>query len=139
MNISPDYVTGFSEGEAAFTFCTTKLGRPVPRFSFRQTWQGRDVLEQLQAFFKVGKIYECKARGRTATSCYYMVTNVDDLPVIVDHFDRFPLLGLQKRKVFKVWSVLVDAHLKRADKATLVKVAAQLTALQLRPRGRFGS
>lgn len=136
MNISGDYATGFAEGESAFTFSITPQGHH-PSFSLRQNYQSRDLLEQLQLFWGVGRIYDCKARPPTQKSCYFRVTKKKDLLLIIDHFTKFPLHGGQKIKVFEAWRKLVDAHIAKAHIRTLALLAKQLTSLQLRPRGQF--
>ena len=136
MNISADYVTGFCEGEAAFTYCTT-YGSVVPCFSVRQTSSGEDVLRAIQAFFGIGRVYVCKARLPTKASSYYRVSRKDDLEVIVLHFTDYPLQGAIKQLVFAKWSALVDAYRYfRPDQVLMSQLAGDLSALQLRPRRR---
>jgi len=49
------------------------------------------LLENIQTFFGVGKIYK-----HTQNSYLYKVQSIKDLQVIIVHFDKYPLIS-QKR------------------------------------------
>lgn len=141
MNLNPQFVTGFCEGEAAFTFSrstTRKMVRTVPRFSIRRRVDGGDVLQRIQQFFGIGALYPCRARGKTEETLYYVVTTKEDLPVVVKHFQDFPLVGVMKRKIFNLWSEMVEEYCRSAFGADYQELECQarlLTSMQLRPRG----
>jgi hypothetical protein len=54
------------------------------------------LLEQIQKFFGVGKIY-----SKNRDSISYLVTSIKDLQVIKDHFDCYPLIT-QKRADYEL-------------------------------------
>lgn len=134
-------MTGFCEGEAAFTFSRTTGKHQVwttPRFSIRQRFDGRDVLEAVKEAIGVGVIYDCAARGRTQPNAYYVVCAKDELPIVVKHFQSFPLRGEQKNKIFNIWREMVRIYTLRGygyDLAEMDRLARLLTVMQLRPRG----
>ena len=107
---SPEYVTGFVEGEGTFTFSRHKNGL-TPHFGIRLTAQDRLVLETIQEFFGgIGHIYVAKAyisrSGKTKTASYFRVARTMDLLKIMDHFDKYPLMGTKKYQ-FETWKKLV--------------------------------
>lgn len=53
------------------------------------------VLEQIKSYFGVGKIYE---RSKFVD---YKVRSLKDFKVIIDHFDKFPLIT-QKRADYEL-------------------------------------
>ena len=105
--LPPWYVTGFSEGEAAFTY--SRNGRSLGLyFSIKTNAQERNLITELRAFFGVGRIYEVKARlpgthsGYTRGGILYRVTKISHLGRIVKHFDRYPLAG-KKLAAYNIW------------------------------------
>jgi len=59
-----------------------------------------DLLKKIQAFLGVGEIYHKEK------SCNYVVQNLRSLNVIVNHFERYPLLT-KKREDFILFSRIV--------------------------------
>jgi hypothetical protein len=49
------------------------------------------LLEQIKDFFGVGEIY-----SKTSDSIIYSVKSIKDLTIIIDHFEKYPLIT-QKR------------------------------------------
>lgn len=92
--LDPWFVTGFADGEACFTITIRKnnklkIGWSVePRFEISLHIRDSYLLEKVHAFFGVGRIQINKDRG-TVTYC---VLSVKDLRVIMDHFDKYPLI-----------------------------------------------
>ena len=135
MNITPEWLTGFVEGEGAFTFSVNN-GHAVPQFSIRQHEDQKDIVLAIQSFLRAGSVYDCNARGRTQKSCYLRIARKDDLPDVVAHFKAYPFRGTQKQKVFALWCRLVDEYLSaNSNDALLTQYAAELSLAQLRPRG----
>jgi len=71
-------------------------------------------LERIKAYFKVGNIY--KYGG---TFVQYKVSSLEDLAVIIAHFDKYMLLT-QKRADFELFKRVVDRLvLNRQEHLTL--------------------
>ena len=94
------WVTGFSDGEYNFT-CkivksnSFKIGWSVQLcFQIRLHKKDKDLLKKIKSFYGVGGIYDQDEKG-----CNYMVQSLQDLKIIIDHFNKFPLLT-QKRADF---------------------------------------
>jgi hypothetical protein len=92
--LHPQFVTGFSDAEANFYVRiskkqTMKAGWTVePIFAIRLHDKDLKVLSLIQAYFGVGKIYHHK----DVNEATFRVSSIKDLPVIIDHFDNYPLL-----------------------------------------------
>lgn len=106
--LDPWFVTGFSDGEAAFTFSRCGQGFSL-YFSIRQREDNRKIIERIQHYFGgIGTIYSArevlpaKNSGHTQPSAYYRVCKQDELVRIVEHFDKFPLQS-KKQEVYNVW------------------------------------
>ena len=116
--LNPWYVTGFCDGEAAFTFSRTVSNNLTVNvtalFSVRQRRDNEQIVKNLQLFFGgIGTIYigkealPTKNSGHTKESAYYRVSKVDELKKILEHFDSYPLQS-KKCEVYAVWKELVD-------------------------------
>lgn len=116
--LQPAYVTGLIEAAGSFTFSRTSKQLSV---YFAVRLPDRELLEDLQAFFAVGRIY---ATGATA---YYRVNRREELPQIVAHFDQHPLRS-RKREAYEVWKQMVDAkaQFRRPDRLALARLTEQL-------------
>jgi hypothetical protein len=105
----PWWVTGFSDGEASFTYSRSS-SQIAMYYAVKLTGSDRLILERLQAFFGAGKIYQVKARSRpgtTKTASMFRVTRTEELKRVVDHFDRYPLQS-EKKVVYKLWKDMVE-------------------------------
>lgn len=98
---------GFTDGEGSFTVSilkddSYKTGWQV-RLSFEIHLHEKDraLLEEFITFFDVGKIYT-KSKG----SISYLVSSVKDLQVILEHFEKYPLLT-KKRADFELWAQIL--------------------------------
>ena len=117
--MDPNYVTGFSDAAGSFTY--SRSGRQIAMYYSIKS-SDRATLEAIQTYFGgVGSLY----------AGYYRVTHRDDLAVIVEHFDAYPLRG-KKRRSYAIWREMVQ--LKRAfrapDRARLDELAEQLSAVR---------
>ena len=99
--MNPWFITGFTDGEGCFLIVvykdnTDKTGWRVKLF-YQINLHIRDkaLLEQIQKFFNVGKIYNSPTASR------YHVSSVTDLQIIIQHFDKYSLLS-QKRADFEL-------------------------------------
>ena len=91
--LNPYYITGFTDGEGCFFVgvspdSKSKTGYRV-KASFQVGLHLKDLalLEQIQLFFGVGKISKMGAE-----SVQFRVYALEDLKVIIHHFDKYPLL-----------------------------------------------
>jgi hypothetical protein len=134
--LDPWYVTGFVDGEGSFTF--SRNGRSLALyFAIKLTYRDLPVLRSLHSFFGgVGKIYLVRPphtpgpkSGMTKTAYYYRITKIADLAVVVEHFDKYPLVGL-KRESYQIWKrmYLLKRAFRKADSAELHGLANQLSA-----------
>src|SRR6476659_7737195 len=106
--LDPHWVTGFSDGEARFTY--SRSGNQLGLyFAVKMTATERPLLEELQGFFYgAGRIYDVAARapgarsGATKSAAYYRITHRDELSLVLQHFDRYPLRS-NKQKVYEIW------------------------------------
>jgi hypothetical protein len=139
--LQPWYVTGFVEGEGSFTY--SKAGSSLALyFSIRLPESDRAVLVQMQAFFNgVGKIYRQKGSKPVGSdnakhASYYRVNRAQHLPVILNHFEAYPLKG-EKALSFSIWREMVNLKLKRQRDGVspeLLELATRLSAAS--PRNR---
>lgn len=116
--LDPAYVTGLIEAAGSFTFSQTSKQLSV---YFAVKLPDRELLEDLQAFFGVGRIYA------TGSSGYYRVNRREELPRIVTHFDQYPLRS-KKRETFELWKQMVEAkaQFRRPDRLALSRLTEQL-------------
>ena len=91
--LDPWYITGFSDGEGCFLLAVNKHKRFKLGYSLGAIFQihlhSRDlaILERIKSYFGVGQIYVEK-NG----SIQYKVSSIKDIRVIIDHFERYPLV-----------------------------------------------
>ena len=127
-------MTGFTDGEGSFTY--SRSGKQLALyFAIKLSAIDQPVLEDIRAFFGVGKIYDVKARapsyrsGATKTASYYRVTHREDLPRILEHFDAYPLKS-SKQRVYEVWRlmVLLKVQFRKPDRDALNALADSLSS-----------
>jgi hypothetical protein len=84
----------------------------------------------LQDFFSVGDIYTTKQEKKQGL--YYRVRKIDELPIVVKHFDQYPLQG-EKRAKYDLWRqmVLLKTRFRAYDKRELLNLTNQLTKLSM--------
>jgi hypothetical protein len=111
--LEPWYVTGFCDGEAAFTY--SRIGGTFGLyFAVKQREDNRQIVEDIREYFNyVGYIYRGKESrdsakgGFTKPSAYYRVTKIAELQRIIEHFDKYPLQSKKKQEAYKVWREMV--------------------------------
>lgn len=91
------FITGFTDAEGCFhvsivenkNFNTGKSVRAI----FQITLHEKDniILEFIKNYFKVGKVID-----RKDESFYYRVAQVEELMIIIKHFDQYPLYTQKK-------------------------------------------
>lgn len=106
--LDPWFVTGFCDGEAAFTFSRSGDAFAL-YFSICQRTDNREIVEKIQSYFNgIGKIYVRKEQfptknsGHTKPNAYYRVCKQKELMHTIEHFDKFPLQS-KKQEVYQVW------------------------------------
>jgi hypothetical protein len=107
-NLNPNFVSGFSDAEGCFHVSIVdkaelKIGKSV-RVLFQISLHKKDkaLLDQITNFFGVGEVID-----RKDGAFYYKVSQVKDLMLVIDHFDKYPLLT-QKRADFEFFKQIVD-------------------------------
>lgn len=107
--LTPWYITGFSDGEAAFTYSRSG-GTFGLYFAINQREDNQQIIEEIREYFHyVGDIYRrkestpTKNSGTSKPAAYYRVTRIGELKIIVDHFDKYPLQSKKKLEAYKVW------------------------------------
>jgi hypothetical protein len=91
--LNPNYVTGFTDGEGCFLVGISPDSKYKTGYRVKAIFQiglhEKDfaLLEQIKLFFGVGHITKLGAE-----SIQYRVSGLDDLNLIINHFDHYPLL-----------------------------------------------
>ena len=91
--LNPYYVTGFTDGEGCFFVGVSSNPRYKTAYRVKAVFHIgvhiRDLalLEQIQSFFGVGNISKLGAE-----SVQFRVYGLENLKVIINHFDKYPLL-----------------------------------------------
>ena len=85
----------------------------------------RALLESIQSFFRVAKIYKL---GKDFIQL--RVESIKDLPLIIDHFDKYSLIT-QKRADFELFKRVVDimdrkGHLTSDGLQEIVNIRASI-------------
>ena len=78
-----------------------------------------------------------KNSGFTKASAYYRVTRIDELRVVVDHFDKYPLQSKKKLEAYRVWREMVIHKLenyRNIDYDKLRVLAEKLSSLNSQSR-----
>ena len=94
LTIDPNFFSGFADAEGSFVLSITKSNNVSsgwvikPRFQIHLHKKDLFILEAIQNFFGVGKIYK-----RDINAVEFRVFSIKELKVILEHFDKFPLLS----------------------------------------------
>jgi hypothetical protein len=135
ISLTPWYITGFCEGESAFTFSRQGKGLEL-YFAIKSNSDDRELIERIRDFFGVGHIYNVKARppkarsGNTREAVYYRVSKISHLESVVRHFDKYPLIG-KKKHAYKIWKkmFLLKKDFRKPDFVRLQQLAIALSKL----------
>ena len=130
-NINPWFLTGFADGEACFFLVNIyKSSSHLKGWGARATFQmglhNKDisVLNDVKDYFGVGSV-ATKTKG-----CVFYVQAIKDLDVILNHFDRYPLVTKKYADylLFKLAINLIKekAHLNSEGLRKLVAIRASL-------------
>ena len=108
LAIEPRFFTGFADGESCFSIniCKNikyKIGWTV-QANFVLVLHKKDfkILYMIKSYFRVGNIY-----SRKDGTCTYLVQSIKDLAVIIDHFDKYPLIT-QKQADYVLFKMVVN-------------------------------
>jgi LAGLIDADG endonuclease len=111
--LDPWYITGFADGEAAFTYSRAG-GSFGLYFSIKQREDNRQIIKAIYYFFGgLGQIYGGKESqgapksGFSKPYAYYRVTKSAELQKVVEHFDKYPLQSQKKHEAYQVWREMV--------------------------------
>jgi len=98
-NLSPYWVTGFSDAESSFSLKVSKKSTArsgwhvIPEFRIELHSRDLYLLREIHAFFGVGNITE----NENLNNVIYSVQSRRDLTnVIIPHFDQYPLITQKK-------------------------------------------
>jgi len=123
--LDPWYVTGFIEAQGSFTY--SRNGRQMALyFGIKLPEVDEPVLHAIRDFFGgIGSIYPVQA----GASAYFRVCRREQLAVVVDHFDTYPLRG-SKRAAYEIWRemVLLKQRFRQPPRDELRLLAEQLSA-----------
>lgn len=141
--LEPWYVTGFCDGEAAFTYSRSS-GSYAMYFAVKQREDNLQIIEAIHEFFNfAGYIYRGKESqaspnsGFTKPSAYYRVTKSKELQVVIDHFDKYPLQSKKKFEAYNIWRQMVKYKIdnfRNTDYNVLHGLASHLSSLNLQSR-----
>ena len=92
QNLNPWFITGFTDAEGCFSIKVQKNiklktnWRIRPVFSITLGIKDLSLLEKIQQTLGVGKIF------LLSNSVMYSVDSIKEIPVIINHFDQYPLI-----------------------------------------------
>ena len=129
--LNPDYVTGFVDGEGCFSISVFKDSRRLtgwqvkPIFSISLHNKDVNLLESIQRTLNVGKISK-----HGVDSKQYRVSSLSNLQVIIEHFDKYPLIT-QKQADYLLFKEAVNLiinkeHLSLTGLLKLVGIKATI-------------
>ena len=128
--LNPGFITGFADAESAFSVLVQ------PRLDSKTKWRVKAIfaiglnkkdlaiLENIQAWFGVGRIYS------SGTKVYYRVESFKDLQVIIDHFDNYPLVTAKRldydlfKQSFNM--IKLNEHLTEQGISKLIEIKTSL-------------
>jgi len=117
--LNPFFVTGFSDGEACFHLAIGKNPKYKngyyvnPGFSIVLHKKDQSLLEKIQAYFAgIGTI-----RKQGDKFIQFRVFSIEDLKVIIDHFEKYPLIT-QKQIDYKLFKKALEL-IKNKEHLTL--------------------
>lgn len=129
--LNPNYITGFVDAEGCFTTSIFKDSRMLLKWQvkpiFKISMHNKDIniLEALQRTWGVGKIYK-----HSENASEYRVSSLKNLRIIIDHFDKYPLITQKFADylLFKQSVNLIEnkAHLTTEGLLKLVSLKASL-------------
>lgn len=131
--LNPWFITGFTDGEGSFMLTIIKdkkykLGwRVACRFAISLNRIDFLLLNRIKNFFGVGNII---FMGKDKDSIQYRVESLKDLSIIINHFDKYPLIT-KKRADYVLFAlayklIMSKSHVTQDGLLTLVSLKAAL-------------
>lgn len=112
--MNPWFITGFADAEGCFIInfqkvTWSKIGWGV-RASFKINLHLKDeaLLEKIKSFLGVGKVYTSKINAT------YEVNSLKDIEVIINHFNKYPLIT-NKRSDFILFKSAINLLNKKEN------------------------
>ena len=108
VKLNPEYVTGFTDGEGCFFVGISPDPRYKTGYRIKAIFQigvhEKDIalLKQIQLFFEVGHVTKLGVE-----SVQYRVSGLNDLNLIINHFNKYPLLT-RKHSDFLLFKQVID-------------------------------
>jgi hypothetical protein len=135
-SLNPNYITGFTDGEGCFTVGISPDSKYKTSYRVKATFQvglhvnDSALLKQIKLFFGVGNITKL---GKE--SVQYRVSGLDDLNVIINHFNHYPLLT-KKYSDYLLFKEVIDLmkegkHLTLEGLNRIVSIKAALNNREL--------
>ncbi|WKZ25511.1 MAG: LAGLIDADG family homing endonuclease [bacterium] len=141
--MSPDYITGLTDGEGCFYIGIRlpkgpfKTVRVEPHFYIKLRGDNLPLLEEVRKTLKCGAIYYQNEKRINHSACYrYEVNNIKDLKeILVPFFEKFPLLGV-KQKDFLIFKEVVSLVFqnKHKDPKVISKIIKLKSTMNNRTR-----
>jgi len=94
--LNPWFITGFSDAESSFIILVQPRSDSKTKWRVKATFaiglhiKDTPILEHIRDSLGVGRIYI------SGTKVYYRVEAFDELQVVIDHFDTYPLVTAKK-------------------------------------------
>jgi hypothetical protein len=136
LALNPHYVSGFTDGEGCFFIGVSSDPKFKTGYRVKATFQiglhAKDLalLEQIKLFFGVGKITKLATE-----SIQFRVSGLEDLNLIINHFDNYPLLTRKQSDYLLFKEVLnlmkKGKHLTLEGLNRIVSIKATLNSREL--------
>lgn len=131
--LDPWLITGFSDAEGSFGLYIYKNSdfktgwKCFLVFSISLHKKDREILSQIQNFFGFGGIH-----SHGTNSLKYTVKSLNELQIIIDHFDKYPLLT-QKVKDYKLFKLAYNLFINKENLSIegIEKLVAIKTSMNL--------
>ena len=128
---NPWFLTGFADGESCFSININRDNKRLLGWSvqanFSLVLHKKDVriLYSIKKYFGVGNVF-----SRKDDICVYLVQSVKDLAVIINHFDKYPLITKKQADylLFKMAVSLINnkEHLKEEGLLKIIAIKSSL-------------
>jgi hypothetical protein len=103
------WLAGFTAGEGSFNL-NVGAHQVSSQFTIKVRADDQPILEAVrQRWGGIGSLTVQPARGNSAPMAVYQVVGVRDLPVVLEHFENYPLRTCKARD-FAHWSAAVKHH-----------------------------
>lgn len=132
-SLNPNWITGFADAEASFTVNIVESAKyrggwlVQPVFSIGLHQKDIAILEQIKIYWGIGNISK-----HGSDSVRLRIQSIKHFPIILDHFDKYPLIT-QKRADYELWKRIVEIlHVKepltreRVEKIVSLKASLNL-------------